>query len=87
METAGYLVQEGLSAILVVGAPLMLVLAVVGLVVGIFQAATQINDPALGFLPRLVALGVTVWLLGPWMTQQLGNLLAHNLMQLARGGP
>ncbi len=81
------MVQDGLTTILAVGTPLLSVLAVVGLVVGVFQAATQINDPALGFLPRVVALGLTLWLLGPWMTEQLGVMMAHHLATMAGGGP
>lgn len=75
-ELGGALFQEGLMVMAVVGGPLFLALLVSGLVLGILQATTQINDTAVGFLPRLaVALGV-MWALGGWMMQRFAGYFA-----------
>ncbi|MGD0839375.1 MAG: flagellar biosynthetic protein FliQ, partial [Polyangia bacterium] len=49
------LMREGFAVLFMVGGPFVLALLIVGLTVGLLQAATQINDASLGFLPRLVA--------------------------------
>jgi flagellar biosynthetic protein FliQ len=62
MPTA--LVREALSLLAVTAGPLLIVVLIVGLVMGVLQAATQINDPAVSFLPRaLVGVGVA-WAFG-----------------------
>ena len=52
---------------LMIAAPLFLAALVTGLVISIFQAATQINESTLSFVPKLVAIFVTLILAGPWM--------------------
>ncbi len=55
---------------------------VVGLVVSVFQAATQINEQTLSFLPRLVATLIAIMVAGPWMLNQLmefARSLLHNI--------
>lgn len=52
---------------LLVSAPLFLAALVTGLVVSIFQAATQINESTLSFVPKLIAIFATLILAGPWM--------------------
>jgi flagellar biosynthetic protein FliQ len=47
--------------------PLLLVTLIVGLLISIFQAATQINEMTLSFIPKLLAVGAAVVLLGPWL--------------------
>ncbi len=47
--------------------PLLLVTLIVGLLISIFQAATQINEMTLSFIPKLLAVGTAVVLLGPWL--------------------
>ncbi len=56
-----------LETLLMVAGPLLLVALVVGLVVSIFQAATQINEPTLSFIPKLVGVFLVVVIAGPWM--------------------
>ena len=70
--------QQGLMLLLTVSAPLLIVVLVVGLLVSIFQAATQINEQTLSFLPRLLTTLLAIMLAGPWLltrvldfTQQL----------------
>ncbi|MEW5847915.1 MAG: flagellar biosynthetic protein FliQ [Myxococcota bacterium] len=78
----GNLVREGLDMMLSTGAPIMSVLLVVGFAVGIFQAVTQINDPAVGFVPRLIAGGGVVLLLGPWMLERMAAFLLGCIQML-----
>lgn len=59
--------NEALKLALLLGAPLLLTALVVGLVVGLFQAATQINEMTLSFIPKLIAMALVVVATGPWM--------------------
>ena len=71
------LLHDGLSLLAEVGGPIIGVLLIVGLTMGVLQAATQINDPAVGFVPRLcVAIG-TCWLMGGWIVEKLAAFFAH----------
>jgi flagellar biosynthetic protein FliQ len=79
----GALLREGLALLGTVGAPLLLGLLAVGLVVGVLQAATQVNDPAVGFLPRLVAAILLCVLLGGWMMERMAGFLVHALQRMA----
>lgn len=63
--------QQGLHVMLVVGAPLLLAALVTGLAISIFQAATQINEATLSFLPKLLVVVATLVVAGPWMIQFL----------------
>lgn len=63
--------QQGLMMLLMVSAPVLLVVLVVGLVVSVFQAATQINEQTLSFLPRLIVMLVTLIWAGPWLVYEL----------------
>jgi flagellar biosynthetic protein FliQ len=56
---------------LMVAAPLLIVALVVGLIVSIFQAATQINEATLSFIPKLLSILVTLLIAGPWMISVL----------------
>lgn len=59
--------QRALEVMLMLAAPMLLVALLVGLVVGVFQAATQINEATLSFIPKLVGLAATMIVAGPWM--------------------
>ena len=59
--------QQALYVMLVLSAPLLLTALVVGLVVSILQAATQINEMTLSFIPKLVAMVAALVMAGPWM--------------------
>ncbi len=61
--------RQALEVTLMVSAPMLMVALVVGLIVSIFQAATQINESTLSFIPRLVAMFITLIFAGPWMLQ------------------
>lgn len=70
-ETVVTIGQRALEMTLMLAAPMLLVGLVVGLLVGIFQAATQINEMTLSFIPKLMAIAATLVLLGPWMLKEL----------------
>ena len=70
-QTVLTLVQQALFVTALVAAPLLLVALIVGLVVSIFQAATQINEMTLSFIPKLVAMFAVLVFAGPWMLATL----------------
>ncbi|MGV7209041.1 flagellar biosynthesis protein FliQ [Oxalobacteraceae bacterium A2-2] len=59
--------RHAMEVTLMISAPLLLVALVIGLVVSIFQAATQINEATLSFIPKLVGIFVALVVAGPWM--------------------
>lgn len=60
------LAREALMIVMLVSLPLLLVALVVGLLVGIFQAATSINEMTLSFIPKIIAMGLALALFGGW---------------------
>jgi flagellar biosynthetic protein FliQ len=58
---------EAMKLSLLLGAPLLMVALITGLIVGLFQAATQINEATLSFIPKLLAVFATLVIAGPWM--------------------
>ncbi len=72
--------QQGLMLMLMVSAPILLVVLLVGLLVSVFQAATQINEATLSFVPKIVALVAVLALAGPWMLQTLVEYLQRMLL-------
>jgi flagellar biosynthesis protein FliQ len=73
------IMREGFGVLAIVGGPFVLALLVVGLLVGLLQAATQINDPAVGFLPRLVTGLLVAYVSGHWVLERLSNYFAAAL--------
>jgi flagellar biosynthetic protein FliQ len=65
---------EAMKLSLLLGAPLLLVALVTGLLISLFQAATQINEMTLSFIPKLLAVFATLVIAGPWM---LGTVLDY----------
>jgi len=70
-DTVLNLAQQALWITGLVSAPLLLTALVVGLLVSIFQAATQINESTLSFIPKLVGMFVALLVFGPWMLTTL----------------
>jgi flagellar biosynthetic protein FliQ len=63
--------RQAIEVTLLVSAPMLITALVVGLIISIFQAATQLNESTLQFVPKLVAMFVVLLLVGPWMLQFL----------------
>jgi len=59
--------RQAIEVLLMVAAPMLLIALAIGLVVSIFQAATQINEQTLSFIPKLVGVMVALIIAGPWM--------------------
>jgi flagellar biosynthetic protein FliQ len=70
-ETVVTVGRHALEMTLMLAAPLLLTALAVGLIVGIFQAATQINEMTLSFIPKLLAMAAILALTGPWMLRTL----------------
>jgi flagellar biosynthetic protein FliQ len=59
--------RTAMEVTLMIAAPMLLVALIIGLIVSIFQAATQINEATLSFIPKLVGIFVALIVAGPWM--------------------
>lgn len=66
-ETVMTIGTRALEITLMLAAPLLLVALATGLLVGVFQAATQINEMTLSFIPKLLAIAAAIAVAGPWM--------------------
>jgi flagellar biosynthetic protein FliQ len=67
------IMYEAVMTILTVSAPLLIVALVIGVIVSIFQATTQINEQTLVFIPKIVGMLLVLVLLGDWMLTKLGD--------------
>ncbi len=66
-ETVMNFGRNAMETTLMVSAPLLLIVLVIGLIVSVFQAATQINESTLSFIPKLVGVFATLVIAGTWM--------------------
>ncbi len=78
------MMNEGLLLLASTAGPFVGGLLLVGLVVGILQSATQINDPAVGFLPRICAALAGVWGLGAWILERYSHYLQASLERMSQ---
>jgi flagellar biosynthesis protein FliQ len=76
------LAQNALFLMLLVAAPIMGTALVVGLVVSLFQAVTQINEATLSFVPKLVAAAVVFAIAGPWMLTTMVEFIRRTLQSI-----
>ena len=77
--------QNALALTIMIAAPMLLSALAVGLFVGMIQAATQINEMTLSFIPKLLVLATALGLGGPWMMQTMMDFtreLYHAIPQL-----
>jgi flagellar biosynthetic protein FliQ len=63
--------QRALEITILLAAPLLLAALIIGLLVGVFQAATQINEMTLSFIPKLIGMAGTLVVAGPWMLKTI----------------
>jgi flagellar biosynthetic protein FliQ len=75
--------RQAMEVTLLVSAPLLLVALAIGLVVSIFQAATQINETTLSFIPKLVGIFVTLIVAGPWMLAIMTDYMRQMFTSIA----
>ena len=81
-QQAFHLGQQGLYMLLLVSAPILLSVLMVGLVVSIFQAATQINEATLSFVPKVLAAVAVLAIAGPWMLTMLVEYIQRTLLSI-----
>jgi flagellar biosynthesis protein FliQ len=70
-DTVVNLASQAMSLALKIAGPLLLVGLVIGIVVSVFQAVTQIQEQSLSLIPKIAGVAVVIVLLGPWMLGQL----------------
>ena len=71
--------QEAMTLLLMVAAPILAVVLIVGLLVSIFQAITQIHEATLSFVPKLIAAMLVFALTGPWMLSTLVDYIRRTI--------
>jgi len=81
-QTVLTLTQQAVWITALVSAPLLLTALIVGLLVSIFQAATQINEATLSFVPKIVAAVAVMAIAGPWMVTTLVEYLQRVLQSI-----
>lgn len=74
---------QALFLVVVLVVAIILPSLIVGLIISVFQAATQINEQTLSFLPRLVATLVSLMILGPWIIQELLDISQYVFESIA----
>lgn len=78
--------RQAVELVLMLAAPMLICALVVGLVVSIFQAATQINEQTMTFVPKIVAVLVSLIIFAPWMIQKLLSFTSNLLAGIATTG-
>jgi len=68
------IMQQAISTAIMLAAPLLFVSMAIGLVIAIVQAATQIHEQTITFVPKLLLLGLVILVAGPWMMRTLMDL-------------
>jgi flagellar biosynthetic protein FliQ len=79
--------QHALYVAMMIAAPLLLTALVVGLVIGVVQAATQINEMTLSFIPKVISMALVALITGPWMLRtmvQFTRQLIENLPSMIK---
>lgn len=80
-ETVTTIGQQALWVTMLIAAPLLLSALAVGLLVGMFQAATQINEMTMSFIPKLLVVVAALVIAGPWM---LGVIVDYTRQLMAQ---
>ncbi|MEZ4598787.1 MAG: flagellar biosynthesis protein FliQ [Syntrophotaleaceae bacterium] len=78
--------RQAVETILLLSAPMLLAGLVVGLVISIFQAATQINEQTMTFIPKIVAVFVALLIFAPWMIKVMLSFTSQILQNIATVG-
>lgn len=78
--------RQAVELVLMLAAPMLICALVVGLVISIFQAATQINEQTMTFVPKIVAVLAALIIFAPWMIQKLLSFTSGILAGIATTG-
>jgi flagellar biosynthetic protein FliQ len=85
-ETVVHIGKKAVETILLASAPMLITALVVGLVISIFQAATQINEQTMTFVPKIVAVFITLLIFAPWIMELLVTFTTGVIAQTATVG-
>ncbi|NHM29808.1 flagellar biosynthesis protein FliQ [Neobacillus terrae] len=83
-ETVISIAERGIYTVLMVCGPLMLIALVVGLIISIFQATTQIQEQTLAFVPKIIAVMLGIVFFGPWMLSHMLSYASEIFSNLTR---
>ena len=81
-ETVVTLVKQTLEMVMILSAPLLIAALGTGLLISIFQAATQINESTITFVPKLVVIFIVIVLAGPWINRLMVDFTKNLLMSI-----
>ena len=81
-ETVTTIGQQALWVTMLIAAPMLVSALAVGLLVGMIQAATQINEMTLSFIPKLLVLVISLVVAGPWMLSVIVNYTRQLIQQI-----
>ena len=87
-EIVIHLGQDALKTLAMLSVPLLLSTLVIGLIISVFQALTQINENTLTFVPKMIVVGIILVLAGPWMLDTMNSYttnLFENIATIVRG--
>jgi flagellar biosynthetic protein FliQ len=85
-EAVIHIGRKAVETVLLTSAPMLLAAMVIGLLISIFQAATQINEQTMTFVPKIVAVFVTLLIFGPWIIELLVTFTTGIIGQIATIG-
>ncbi len=88
-QTIGDLLQMAIQVTFNIAAPMLITGLIVGVMISVVQAATQVNEVTLVFIPKMLGVGGVMWLLGPWMYDQLLRLVNEvgvHISHISSGG-
>ncbi len=85
-EAVIHIGRKAVETVLLTSAPMLLAAMVIGLLISIFQAATQINEQTMTFIPKIVAVFVTLLIFGPWIIELLVTFTTGIIGQIATIG-
>jgi len=85
-QTVIHIGQQAVQTVLLTSAPMLIAALVIGLIISIFQAATQINEQTMTFIPKIVAVFITLLIFGPWIMEILITFTTGIITQIATVG-
>jgi flagellar biosynthesis protein FliQ len=85
-ETVVHIGKQAVQTVLLGSGPMLIAALVVGLIISIFQAATQINEQTMTFIPKIVAVFITLLIFGPWLMNLLTTFTAGIFINIATVG-
>jgi flagellar biosynthesis protein FliQ len=81
-DTVVNLATQGMTLALEIAGPILIVGLVIGVLVSLFQAVTQIQEQSLSFIPKLIGLALVIVILGPWMLDKMVNYTTNLYMSI-----